>query len=145
MPDVAIMINKIAVITTLLILACIGLLMAIAFHYYGKTISQASALSTMAQQKNEAEFITKSQALSVGIFNQIAGATLNAQKANVSASQDRQVIIKTVLKTDACSIQSVPAAASSSLLSHYNAIRESADYADPGKLAKSVPARSAAK
>lgn len=69
MPNGAAMINKIALFTTAIILACIGLLMAIAFHYYGKTVSQASALTALTHQKNEAEFITKSQALSVDELN----------------------------------------------------------------------------
>lgn len=45
------MINKIAVITTALILATIGLLLALAFHYYGKTVSQARELVTLTQKK----------------------------------------------------------------------------------------------
>jgi len=134
------MINKIAVIATVLILTFISLLVFLAFHYYGKTVSQAADLSTAIQQQKEAEFITQSQALSVGIFNTIAGATLNVQKANVSASQDRQVIIKTVLKTDACAVQPIPTAAAGSLLEHYNAIRKGADNADTGQPAGAVPA-----
>jgi len=127
------MADKIYRIATLMMLACIGFLMWIAFHYYGKSVAQADSLATAVEQKNEAEFITKSQALSVGIFNQIAGATLDVQKANVSASQDRQVIIKTVLKADACAVQPVSAAAAGSLLEHYNAIRQSTGNADTGK------------
>lgn len=127
------MINKIAIILTAVIVLIIALLMWVAFHYYGKSVAQADSLATVVQQKNEAEFITKSQALSVGIFNQIAGATLDVQKANVSASQDRQVIIKTVLKADACALQPVPAAAAGSLLEHYNAVRKGSSNADTGK------------
>ncbi|MBF6637891.1 hypothetical protein LLS47_21285 [Rouxiella badensis] len=132
------MADKIYRIATLVMLACMGLLMWIAFHYYGKSVAQADSLATAVQQKNEAEFITKSQALSVGIFNQIAGATLDVQKANVSASQDRQVIIKTVLKADACAVQPVHAAAAGSLLEHYNAIRKGSTNADTGKSAGTV-------
>ncbi len=139
------MINKIAVTVTFVILAIIGLLMWMAFHFYGKTVTQLDAISNLTQQKNEAEFVTQTQALSVGIFNQIAGATLNAQKTNVSASQDRQVIIQTVLKTDACALQLVPAAANSGLLDHYNAVRQGSSNADTGKPTKSVPAVTHAK
>ncbi|WP_313472947.1 hypothetical protein [Rouxiella badensis] len=137
------MADKIYRIVTLVMLACIGLLMWIAFHYYGKSVAQADSLATAMQQKKEAEFITKSQALSVGIFNQIAGATLDVQKANVSASQNRQVIIKTVLKADTCAVQPVPAAAAGSLLEHYNSIRKGSSNADTGKptcTVRTVPA-----
>jgi surface polysaccharide O-acyltransferase-like enzyme len=132
------MINKIAVITTLLILACIGLLMAIAFHFYGKTVSQEKALSSLTEQKNEAEFITQSQALSVGIFNQISGATLNEQKNNQAASQQRQTVIKTLLETAPCAVVSLPAAANDSLLNHYNAVRQDTRDANTGQSAGAV-------
>lgn len=39
------MINKIAVAITAIILLIVGLLMAVAFHYYGKTISQQTEIS----------------------------------------------------------------------------------------------------
>ncbi len=136
----ALMINKIAVITTVLILACISLLMFIAFHYYGKTVSQQSELSAANQAKNQAEFITQSQALSVGIFNTIAGATLDEQKTNVTASQDRQVIIKTVLQTQSCAVAAIPDAATEQLLDHYNAVRQGTRNANPGQSAGAVPA-----
>lgn len=139
------MINKIAVITTALILAIIGLLLALAFHYYGKTVSQASALTALTQQKNEAEFITKSQALSVGIFNQIAGAALNEQKANASASSDRQTVIKTLLETAPCAVVPIPAAVNDSLLEHYNTIRQGTRNTDTGQPAGAVRSLSAAK
>ncbi len=139
------MINKIAVTVTFMILAIIGLLMWMAFHFYGKTVTQMDAISNLTQQKNEAEFVTQTQALSVGIFNQLAGATLNAQKANVSSSQDRQVIIQTVLKTDACALQPVPAAANSSVLQHYNAVRQGSGNANTSKPTSTMPAIASAK
>ncbi len=134
------MINKIAVMTTVLILACIGLLLAVAFHFYGKTLTQATALAALTQQKEQAEFITQSQALSVGIFNQIAGATLNEQKSSQTASQQRQTVIKTVLATAPCAVVPVPAAANDSLLNHYNAVRQSSSNTHSGKPSGTVSA-----
>lgn len=134
------MINKIAVITTLLILACIALLMAVAFHFYGKTVSQAAALTSLTEQRDQAEFITQSQALSVGIFNQIAGATLNEQRTSQTASQQRQTVIKTVLETAPCAVVAVPAAANDSLLNHYNTVRQGSRHANTGKPAGRVSA-----
>ncbi|MGC6389665.1 hypothetical protein ACMV8I_18670 [Ewingella sp. S1.OA.A_B6] len=139
------MVNKIAVALTALILALIAILMWAAFHYYGKTVSQQSEISVATQAKNEAEFITKTQAIAVTTFNTIAGATLNEQKDNVSVSQDRQVIIKTVLQKEQCAVVLIPAAASGSLLSHYNAIRTSASNADTGQPAATMPASAATK
>ena len=139
------MINKIAVITTVLILACISLLMFIAFHFYGKTVSQQSEISAANQAKNQAEFITQSQALSVGIFNQIAGATIDDQKSNIAKSQDRQVVIKTVLQTEPCAVVNVPSAANDSLFEHYNAVRAGAGNTNSGKSASAVPAIAATK
>lgn len=132
------MINKVAVIAVIVGVTLLSLLVWAALHYHGKSVALAGEITTLTKQKNEAEFITKSQALSVGIFNQIAGATLDVQKANVSASQDRQVIIKTVLKADTCALQPVPAAAAGSLLEHYNAIRKDSSNADTGKPVKPV-------
>ena len=127
------MINKIAVVATVLTLACIGLLMAVAFYFYGKTVSQSAALVSLNEQKSQAEFITQSQALSVGIFNQIAGATLNEQKQNQGASEQRQTVIKTLLKAVPCAVVAVPAAANDSLLDHYNTFRQGAGNANTGK------------
>ncbi len=127
------MINKIAVITTAVILACISLLLFLALHFYGKSVSQADAMTTLTQQKNEAEFITQSQALSVGIFNQIAGVTLNDQKINHRASERRQTIIKTVLEQAPCAVVPVPDPANNSLLEHYNQIYQSTTNAHSGK------------
>ncbi|KQN42757.1 hypothetical protein ASE93_18785 [Serratia sp. Leaf50] len=138
------MINKIALMTTLLVMACIGLLMFLAFHYYGQTVSQAASLSTLTQQKKEAEFIVQSQGLSVGIFNQIAGATLNDQQTNQTASQRRQTIIKRVLQTAPCNLVPVAAAANDSLLNHYNAVRQSSRHTDTLRSARAVPAVSTA-
>ena len=132
------MINKVAVIAVIAGVTLLSLLVWAALHYHGKSVVLAGEITTLTKQKNEAEFITKSQALSVGIFNQIAGATLDVQKSNVSASQDRQVIIKTVLKTDACALQPVPAAAAGSLLEHYKAIRKGTSNADTGQPAGTV-------
>jgi len=139
------MINKIAVVLTALILLMFCLMMWVAFHYYGKTVAEADAISLAVKQKNEAEFITQSQALSVGIFNQIAGATLDAQKTNATASQDRQVIIKTVLQTQSCAVAPIPDAATEQLLNHYNAVRQDTRDADSRKSSSAVPAVAATK
>ncbi len=139
------MINYFRLITTILFVLIVSVLLWAAFHYYGKTISQQSEISVATQAKNEAEFITKTQALSVNIFNTIAGATLDEQKTNVASSQERQVIIKTVLQTESCAVVAVPAAAADQLLSHYNTIRSGAGNADTSKPSSAVPAVSTAK
>lgn len=133
------MINKIAVALTALILAVIAILMWAAFHYYGKTISQQSEISVATQAKNQAEFITNSQALSVSIFNTIAGATLNEQHANTLDSQAAQTDIKAALAGDACAPVVVPARANDRVLNRYNSVRQSASNADTRQPSGSVP------
>ncbi len=139
------MINKIAVALTAIILLIIGLLMWMAFHYYGKTVAQSSSISTLTQQKNEAEFVTQSQALSVSIFNTVAGATLNAQHANTLDSKATQADIKNALANDTCAVVAVPASAADRLLKHYNAIRKSAGNTNTGQSAGGLPAVPATK
>ncbi|WP_369788334.1 hypothetical protein [Rouxiella sp. WC2420] len=139
------MINKIAVVLTAIILLIIALLLWAAFHYYGKSVATADKLTTAVQQKNEAQFITNSQALAVSTFNTIAGATLNDQKSDKTASQDRQTIIKTVLQTAPCNLELVPASATDSLRDHYNAVRQGASHSNTGQPVKSVSAVTHAK
>lgn len=139
------MINYFRLITTILLVLIISVLLWAAFHYYGKTITQQSEISVATQAKEQAEFITKTQALSVNIFNTIAGATLDEQKTNVASSQARQVIIKTILQTEPCAVVVVPAAANDQLLTHYNTIRTGAGNADTSQSSPVVSAISATK
>lgn len=139
------MINYFRLITTILLVLIISVLLWAAFHYYGKTITQQSEISVATQAKEQAEFITKTQALSVNIFNTIAGATLDEQKTNVASSQARQVIIKTILQTEPCAVVVVPAAANDQLLTHYNTIRSGAGNADTSQPSPVVSAISTTK
>ncbi|CAM3405511.1 hypothetical protein [Rouxiella silvae] len=139
------MINKVAVISAIVGVTLLSLLVWAALHYHGKSVVLAGEITTLTKQKNEAEFITKSQALSVGIFNLIAGATLNDQKKNEAASQNRQLIIKTVLQKESCAVVNIPSAASDSLYSHYNAIRSGSGNADTSKSSTAVPTITPAK
>lgn len=139
------MINYFRLITTILLVLIISVLLWAAFHYYGKTITQQSEISVATQAKEQAEFITKTQALSVNIFNTIAGATLDEQKTNVASSQARQVIIKTILQTEPCAVVVVPAAANDQLLTHYNTIRSGAGNTDTSKPSPVVSAISTTK
>lgn len=139
------MVNKIAVALTALILAVIAILLWAAFHFYGKTISQQSEISVATQAKNQAEFITNSQALSVSIFNTIAGATLNEQHANTLDSQAAQTDIKAALAGDVCAPVVVPARANDRVLNRYNAVRQSAGNADTRQSPGSVSAVATAK
>lgn len=137
--------NYFRLVATITFALIIGVLLWAAFHYYGKTISQQSEISVATQAKNQAEFITKTQALSVNIFNTIAGATLDEQKTNVASSQARQVIIKTVLQTEPCAVVVVPAAANDQLLTHYNTIRSGAGNTDTSQPSPVVSAISTTK
>lgn len=139
------MINKIAVILTAVIFLIVITAGWAAFHFYGKSVEQADTISTITQQKQEAELIAKSQAAAIEVLNSISKATIDEQSENSQQSNDRQVIIKTVLKTQQCAVTPLPDDASSQLLNHYNAIRQGASNAATGSAAKTVPAKSAAK
>lgn len=132
------MINKIAVALTAMILLIFSALLWVAFHYYGKTVTQRDSITTLTQQKNEAEFITQTQALTVGIFNTIAQSTLDKQNANTLDSQAAQADIKTAISGDACSAVVVPARAADRLLDAYNAVRKGSGNTHPGKSSATV-------
>lgn len=139
------MINWFRIVITALLFLIIGVLLWAAFHYYGKTISQQSEISAATQAKEQAEFITKAQALTVNTFNTIAGATLDEQKAHAAASEERQVIIKTVLQKEPCAMALVPIAASDQLFSQYNSIRSGSGNTDPSQLNGGVSSQAGTK
>lgn len=130
--------NRIAIVAVLLLI--IGILDWVAFHYYGKTISQQQEISVATQAKNSAEFTLNAQALAINIFNTIAGATLNEQHANTLDSQAAQNDIKAALAGDACAPVIVPARANDRVLDRYNAVRKSAGNADTSQPAGALPA-----
>lgn len=134
------MINKAMVIITAVFFLLVTLLTCTAFHYYGKSVSQADTLSTVTQQKNTAEFIAKSQALTVSIFNTIAGASLNEQHANTLESQAAQDDIKSGLAGDPCAPVVVPARSNNRVLDRYNSVRKSSGNADTSQPSPVVPA-----
>lgn len=130
--------TRIAIVAVLLLI--IGILDWVAFHYYGKTISQQQEISVATQAKNSAEFTLNAQALAINIFNTIAGATLNEQHANTLDSQAAQNDIKAALAGDACAPVVVPARANDRVLDRYNAVRKSAGNADTSQPAGALPA-----
>lgn len=118
----------------------VSVLIWVAFHYYGKTISQQQEISVATQAKNSAEFTLNAQALAINIFNTIAGGTLNEQHANTLDSQAAQNDIKAALAGDACAHVSVPARANDWVLNRYNAVRKGAGNTDTSQSAGAVPA-----
>lgn len=126
-------INYLRIAITIIFALIIGVLLWVAFHYYGKTISQQSEISAATQAKEQAEFITKSQALTTGIFNTIAEANINA-KQNIESDGEAQIVyITKAIKGDACTDKHVPAAAADSLRKYADKIRANSTYATPGK------------
>ena len=132
--------NWFRITVTALFAITIATLIWVAFHYYGKTISQQQEISVATQAKNSAEFTLNAQAKAVSIFNTIAGATLNEQHANTLDSQAAQTDIKAALAGDACAPVVVPARANDRVLNRYNAVRQSASNADSRQPSGSVPA-----
>ncbi|GAB2938142.1 hypothetical protein [Hafnia psychrotolerans] len=126
-------INYVRLIITIIFALIIGVLMWAAFHYYGKTISQQSEISVANQAKNQAEFITKSQALTTGIFNTIAEVNINAKQGMQSDGEAQVIYITNAIKGDACADKPVPSAAADSLRKYADKIRANSTYATPGK------------
>ncbi|WP_447868795.1 hypothetical protein [Rahnella aceris] len=132
--------NWFRITVTALFAITIATLIWVAFHYYGKTISQQQEISVATQAKNSAEFTLNAQALAINIFNTIAGATLNEQHANTLDSQAAQNDIKAALSGDACAPVVVPARANDRVLNRYNAVRKGAGNTDTGQPAGALPA-----
>jgi len=128
------------IVITVSFFLIVSILIWVAFHYYGKTISQQQEISVATQAKNSAEFTLNAQALAINIFNTIAGATLNEQHANTLDSQAAQNDIKAALAGDACAPVVVPARANDRVLDRYNAVRKSAGNADTSQPAGALPA-----
>ncbi|MGV0084238.1 hypothetical protein EEAAV_10275 [Rahnella aceris] len=137
--------NWFRIAVTALFAITIGTLIWVAFHYYGKTISQQQEISVATQAKNSAEFTLNAQSLAINIFNTIAGATLNEQHANTLDSQAAQTDIKAAIAGDACAPVVVPARANDRVLNRYNSVRKGAGNADPSQPVGAMPAIAAAK
>lgn len=132
--------NWFRITVTALFAITIATLIWVAFHYYGKTISQQQEISVATQAKNSAEFTLNAQSLAINIFNTIAGATLNEQHANTLDSQAAQNDIKDALSGDACAPVVVPARANDRVLNRYNAVRKGAGNTNTGQPAGALPA-----
>ncbi|WP_230492913.1 hypothetical protein [Martelella alba] len=139
------MVNKVAVVVTMILVLMFGVLTWAAFHYYGKYTAEATTNATLTQENKSAALVVANQEKLVNIFNTIAGATLNEQAKNTATSQDRQTVIKTVIQTESCAVITVPAAAADVLLDHYNAIRQNAGDADTSQSDATVSSQRAAK
>lgn len=139
------MVNKIAVIMTIIIVLLLGGLVLLSFHYYGKYTAEAMTNSTLTQANKSAALAVANQERLVSIFNTIGGATLNEQAKNTATSQERETIIKTFIQTESCAVSVVPAAAANVLLDHYNSIRQNTSNADSGQPTSTVPAVAAAR
>ncbi len=139
------MINKIAVVVTLVLVLLFGALIFLAVHYYGKYAVALKDNLTLTQDNANAALIITNQARLFTVFNTIAGATINAQANNTAASQDRQVVIQTIIKTEPCAATPVPAAATDILLKHYNEIRKDAGDADTSQPDGAVSSQPATK
>ncbi len=137
--------NKIIAILAAVLLLLFGVMVYLSFHYYGEYSTEITANAALTQENKAADIAMQNQTHLMTIFNTIAGTTINAQANNTTAGQDREVAIRTVVKTEPCAGTAVPAAAGDVLLDHYHQLRESTGHADTGQPDGSVPAVVAAK
>jgi len=127
------MLNKVAVIATLVIFGMFALIIGVAFHYYGKTISQQSDISDANQAKNQAEFVAENQSLTIGILNTIAEANINAKQTMRSDVETQIVTIQAAVKDDACAVKPVPVDAADSLRRQADGLRKDSINSTTGK------------
>ncbi len=132
--------NKFAVIATLVLVLIFGVLAWAGFHYYGKYAAELITNTNLIAENKANTAAVQNQASLTNLFNTISGATLNDQATNTTASQNREVVIQTVIKTEPCAVVVVPAAAADVLLEHYNQLRSSANSTDSGQPNSPVPA-----
>jgi len=127
------MLNKVAVIATLIILALIGLLLALAFHFYGAFV-EANAKVDQLQSDNALQAQTvATQAFNFQRSNQIARAAEQYAVQKTGKSQEREIEYRTILKSEPTCALPIPAGIADSLYDYANRLRASAMHSDTGQ------------
>jgi len=126
------MINKAAVIVTILLTLLIGGITWAAFHYYGTTASSKVVISQMQSDTAEQSTVIANQALDFQKYNDIAAAALQNDKQNATTVEVKQVEYRTLLKKEPTCALNVPADIANGLYDYANRLRASALNTDPG-------------
>jgi len=126
------MINKVAVVVTILLALLISLLTWAAFHYYGKTTASAVTISQMQSDTAEQTTVIAKQSLDFQKYNDIAATALQNDKQSSATAEVKQVEYRTILKKEPTCALNVPAAISDSLYDYANRLRAGAIHPDSG-------------
>lgn len=117
-----------------------ALLFSLLAYYHNKAQAQAVQISSLTDQRNEAQMLVTTQTHQLQEFNQISKAEIDEQKVVQQQSDARIVYIKTVAKASPCSIQPVPMAIVGRLREHADQIRQRAARSDSSQPAGGVSA-----
>ena len=127
------MVNKAAVIATLIIFLLIGLLLALAFHFYGVSVEAKGKVSQLQSDNALQAQTVATQAFNFQRSNQIAGAAQQYAVQITGKSQEREIEYRTILKSEPTCALSIPADIANSLYDYAYRLRASAMHSDTGQ------------
>jgi len=132
------MINKAAVIATLIIFLLIGLLLALAFHFYGVSVEAKGKVSQLQSDNALQAQVVATQVFNFQRSNQITSAAQQYAVQITGKSQEREIEYRTILKSEPTCALPIPAGIANSLYDYANRLRSSAMYADSSQPVKAA-------
>lgn len=127
------MVNKAAVIATLIIFALIGLLLALSFHFYGDSVEAKGKVSQLQSDNALQAQTVSTQAFNFQRSNQIASAAQQYGVQITGKSQEKEIEYRTILKSEPACDLPIPTVISDSLYDYANRLRASAMHSDTGQ------------
>lgn len=127
------MVNKAAVIATLIILVLVVLLLALAFHFYGVSVEANGKVSQLQSDNALQAQTVATQAFNFQRSNQIAGAAQQYAVQITGKSQETEIEYRTILKSEPTCDLPIPTVISDSLYNYANRLRASAMHTDTGQ------------
>ncbi|HDL6510773.1 TPA: exotoxin [Yersinia enterocolitica] len=115
-------------------IAVIAALLVGVVYYHGQAVTKDAAITTVTDERDEAQRILNNQVRMVNIINDIAKANENDKQKIAQEGEARVVYIREAIKGDDCTNKLVPVAAADLLRKHANQIRSGATGTDTSKL-----------
>lgn len=132
------MINKVAVILTVIIALIIGLLTWVAFHYHGVAVTAQAENKTLSDQLVSQSAIVARQAADFQKFNSISATAGQVNTQAEAKSQEVEIEYRTILKNNPTCDLYIDAHIANGLYDYANRLRASAMYADSGSTLKTA-------
>ncbi|WP_226052668.1 hypothetical protein [Dickeya chrysanthemi] len=123
--------KSIIVDVLLLMLAAVA---ALAAYYQGLSQRETLRAETLQSEVNAQQAVISQQSLQFQRFNQIAARASQQAVTITSKSEERQIVYRTIIKTDPPGRQCVPDDVAGRLLDYTNRLRASAMSATPGNI-----------